>query len=116
MINVKEVVLCVAFVMATAIAVNHYAGLDIEFLNDLETTMVPGKMFGEDYPSPGFKAGSPSSELTSQCVATLKLIGSARSGIRSEMAEAEKNGDHAKMAELKDRLNRIEERVKDACQ
>jgi len=117
MINIKEILLCVAFIVTTAMAVNHYARLDVELLNDLEMLMVPGKILDDNYYSSSqFQAGTSSPARTPQCVVMLKILGESRHRIRKQISEAERNGEAMKAVELEQKLYKSNERVANACQ
>lgn len=112
-LGLKDIILAGGLGLGVALLVNHYAGLDIGFLNSIEGAIVSS---GQES---GLRASSvfvsPSGSEDSDCYDQSKVSGDARFSLRQKIEEAKKAGDWELQQELEDRLESLTERERGGC-
>jgi len=109
--SAKDMLIYGVLGLTTALVINHYAGLDIPFLNKIEGAIVSSSdgLGSSVYVSP---IGDPDSD----CFDGSKVSGDARASLRQQIERAGRAGNWEKQRELEARLSELIARENAGCQ
>ncbi|MBI5814746.1 MAG: hypothetical protein HZB29_03960 [Nitrospinae bacterium] len=115
--NIKDLLFYLTAGLVAALLVNHFAGLDIGFLNRIESSVVSSGAKREgsfrDYSSTPDTSGSSGPSV--ECQNMRKSLGDRRGFIRGEIGKAKGDGDFVKVRELEKELSDLAEKERSVC-
>ncbi|MGK7344373.1 MAG: hypothetical protein ACNS63_01015 [Candidatus Nitrospinota bacterium M3_3B_026] len=111
--SLKDIFIVSVLGLGGALLVNHYAGLDIGFLNRIEGAIVSSGQGSGLRASSGFVSTSGDEE--SDCYDKSKVSGDARFSLRQRIKEAKEAGNWELQRELEGRLESLTERERGGC-
>lgn len=106
--NIKDFLFFVIISLTAAVAANHYFVLDIEFLNNIENTLISSGQRGK-FSTYGEKAYTP------ECERALKNLYDAKTTAHADLATAKSKGDVMKIREAEARLEQLLRKGEAAC-
>jgi hypothetical protein len=114
--SLKDILFFMIIGLTVALGVNHYLGLDIEFLNNIQDTIVTsGERGGSSVRSIGGSGSTGSNTRSAECERLLKSLGDAKTLARNDLDAAKKEGDTMRIREMEDNLASLARREREAC-
>lgn len=114
--NLKDILFFMIIGLTVALGVNHYMGLDIEFLNNIQNAIVSsGERGGSSVRDIGGSGIGDSKSNSAECERMRKSLGDAKTLARNDLATAKKEGDAMRIREAQDNLDSLARRERETC-
>lgn len=111
-ITIKDILIYGTLGLGAAVAVNHYAELNVPILNKIEGAVISSTPRS---PSSAYRGVSRTGDDESDCYDSSKVSGDTRAALRQQIEKAKKTGDWEQQRALEDRLAELDDRERGDC-